>query len=299
MQISIFPEAKAHPKGKDEKVLNAKYVSKPHLPKTVDINDEADLVKYVTQYAWSPCVFSGHRNNDSFVSTDFMVIDVDNGLTIAEMEKRCEMMHLCHLILPSPSFTEEAQRFRVIFPLVESIYEKEVFDLTWAHLQELFPELDKQCSDYARFYYGSYEQHGVWGEGDFLAPIKPEREPLKLSYDKAYTYVPVEGYDDLAPLEKLYGKVPDMVPKRVDFFLKGASSGLPGEWIVSLNHFCFVTSLQGVEEEVIWDLIESLAPEPLDKRDNDTIKRAIKDGQRAKGEKDALSNQRSGKSTTI
>ena len=280
MQISIFPEAKPHPKSKDEKTYNARFVSKPNMPQTVDIINEADLVKYITSYAWSPTIFNSYRSNDAFVSTDFMVLDIDSGITIQETEKRCEGLGLCHLILPSPSFTETNHRFRIIFPLVESIYDKTTFDLTWQHLLKLFPELDNQCCDYARFYYASYEQHGVWGEGNFLKPVKPDPKPIKLEYDYNPDYIPVEGYNDLSILEKLYGVSPEVIPRRVDKFLKNAYTGLPGEWIVSLNHCCFTLALQGIVEEVIKDVIDSISPEPLDKRDNDTIRRAIKDGHR-------------------
>lgn len=282
MQISIFPKALAHPATKEDKVKNALYVSKPYHPQIVDVSSEDDLIKYVTSYAWSPSIFSEYRNNDGFISTDFMVLDIDQGLTIEQAEARCERLGLCHLILPSPSFTLEHHKFRLIFLLVETIYSKDVYDQTWQYLQSLFPEIDKQCCDYARFYYGSKADNGVWGEGDLLSPIKLDPKPLSIKYDKTTDYVPVEGYADLSILEKIYGKTPDKIPKRVDFFLKNAPNGLPGEWIVSLNHCCFTLALQGVEEAIIQDVIESLAPEPLDKRDLATMNRAIKDGSKSR-----------------
>lgn len=282
MKISIFPEVTPHPRSKEEKVANSKYASKPHLPKTVYPETDEQLISYITSYAWSPSVFTGYRNNDNFISTDFMVLDIDSGLSLNSAEKRCENLRLCHLILPSPSYSPENEKYRLIFPLVETISNREVFDLTWDYLYSLFPEIDKQCSDYARFYFASRQANGVWGDGDFLMPIKPVQKPVKFEYDYSQSFVPVEGYDDLSILEKLYGAVPENIPQRVDHFLKLAHTGLPGEWIVSLNHCCFTLALQGVKEEIIWDVVESLAPEELDKRDKSTAGKAIKDGAKAR-----------------
>lgn len=279
MQLSIFEKIKAHPVGAEEKDKEAK---KSRYSKTVTIVDENDLINFVTTYAWSPSVFSNNkRSNDNFISTDFMVLDIDKGLRIEAAEKRCENLGLCHLILPSPSFTEELHKFRIIFPVVETIVSKDVFDSTWNYLCELFPECDVQCKDYARFYFGSKLNEGVYGEGNLLVPVKLTN--LNDIYEQELSMnVVVKDYSDLEPLKIIYGDVPEKVPKRVDDFFKNAYTGIEGEWITTLNACVFSLGLQGIEEDRVWQAIEKAAPYELDRRDEYAIRRAYYDGKNAR-----------------
>lgn len=274
MRLSIFEKIKAHPANKLEKQIEAK---KSQVAKIVTIKDESDLIRYITSFAWSPSVFSDTRSNSNFVSTDFMVLDIDKDLRIEQAEKRCEELKLCHLILPSPSFTPELHKFRLVFPLVESISDKKVFDSTWEYLCELFPECDVQCKDYARFYFGSRIDNGVYGEGDLLVPVKPRN--IHLNYEQELSMnIEVKDYKDLEPLRIIYGEVPEKIPKRVDDFFKKAYTGLDGEWITTLNACVFSLGLQGIEESLVWQAVEKAAPDPLDKRDVYALERAYRDG---------------------
>jgi len=279
MKLSIYPKVNFLPKNKDEKALQSKLASNPNLPQIIEIGTEEDLINAVTSYGWSPSIFSGVRHNDNFVSTDFMSLDIDSGLRIEDAEKRVQSLGLACLCLPSPSHTQELHKFRLIFPMVRTILNREDFDATWDFLQNKFPELDTQCSDYARWYAPSKMEAGFWQDGDFLVPKKA----IKTTSDKLFNELQVEVPEDLKDVVKLlYGKDRDVIPEAVEFFLTNAHTGLSGLWINSLNSFCFSLALSGVDGTLIQEVVEKLAPEPLDNKDEYQIKKSIQDGRKAR-----------------
>jgi hypothetical protein len=209
-----------------------------------------------------------------------MSLDVDSGLTIEEAEVRIQKLGLACLCLPSPSFTPEFHKFRLILPLAKTILNKADFDATWNWLQEQFPELDAQCSDYARWYAPSKMEAGFWQDGEFLVPKKALAKK-EVAYDIKETQVEVpEGLGDIVKL--LYGKDREFIPEAVEFFLTNAHTGLSGLWINALNSCVFSLALSGVDATVIEEVIASISPDELDKKDFYQINRAIKDGTRAK-----------------
>ena len=280
MKLSIYPRVNFLPKNKDEKALQSKLASNPNLPQILEINTEEDLINAVTSYGWSPSIFSGVRHNDNFISTDFMSLDIDSGLRIEDAEKRVQSLGLACLCLPSPSHTQELHKFRLIFPMAKTILNPEDFDATWDFLQKQFPELDTQCSDYARWYAPSKMEDGFWQDGEFLVPKKaPQVQPSSFNLKETQVDVP----DDLAEIVKLlYGKERETIPEAVEFFLTNAHTGLSGLWINSLNSFCFSLALSGVDGTLIQEVVEKIAPSALDNKDTYQISRAIKDGTKAR-----------------
>ena len=246
----------------------------------MEIKTEEDLINAVTSYGWSPSIFSGVRHNDNFVSTDFMSLDIDSGLRIEDAEKRVQSLGLACLCLPSPSHTQEAHRFRLILPLAKTIFFPEDFDATWDFLQKQFPELDAQCSDYARWYAPSKMDDGFWQDGEFLVPKKaPQVQTNAQHYSETQVDVP----EELSEIVKLlYGKERDRIPESVEFFLTNAHTGLSGLWINALNSCVFSLALSGVDATIIEEVIRKIAPNELDNKDTYQIKRAIRDGTQAR-----------------
>jgi hypothetical protein len=278
MKLSIYPSTNFPVKNKQDKIRQGILASSPNLPKIVTADTEEELIEFVTTCAWSPSIFSGTRLDANFISTDFMTLDIDSGLTIPEVEKRVQKLGLACLCLPSPSFTPENHKFRLVFPLAKTIFSPEDFEATWDYLYKLFPEIDAQCSDTARYFCASNMTDGFWQDGDFLVPIKgtPE-EPVKYNMSETQVLVP-EEHSELVKF--IYGKARDKIPEPVEFFISNAHTGLPGLWINSLNSFCFSLALSGVDDIIIEEVVEKLAPEALDAKDQYQIKRAIRDGKR-------------------
>ena len=275
MKLSVYKKADYSAKSKEDKQALSRLASSPNIPETVQVNNIDSLISAVTSYAWSPSVFDGVRSNDNFVSTDFMAVDVDNGLTIEEAEKTVQKSGLSALCLPSSSHTPEAHRFRLVFPLAKTISSKRTFDDTWDYLLSLFPTLDPSCSDFARYYIRSSMEDGFYQDGDFLLPVENEVEKER---EYNMSDVQVEVTEDIAKtVEELYGKNRRTISESVAFFLKEAHTGLPGLWTNSLNSAVFSMALSGIDENSIWAICEQLAPLSLDKSDKYQITRSIRD----------------------
>lgn len=285
MKISIFPEAKSHPT-KEEKRVEAFKFSAPYLPEVVTIIDEQKLRDYVCNYAWSPAIFNGARKAENFVSCDFLVYDVDEGMTIDDADNILSSTNYCYTILPSPSHTSENHRFRIILPLAHSILDLETFDATWSKGAELFRTIDTSCSDSCRAYFASRDNDGFedFTKGrEFFVPVKAKVEaPVYGGFSPSSTAM-LSVTDDIKEVVKyLYGEERDKVPEAVDYFLKNAHTGLPGHWTNTLNRCAFSLSLSEVPEERIYEVLEKFCPEGgLDSKDLYQVKKAISDGQKA------------------
>ena len=286
MKLSIYPKANFVPANKEEKREMAFLASNPNIPEILEVNTDEELINAISSFAWSQSIFSGVRLDENFISADFMGIDVDNGLTIAQAEKRIQTLGLACLCLPSPSHTEEHNKFRLVFPLAKTILNHQDFDSTWDWLLEKFPELDKQCSDEARWYAPSKLGDGFWQDGLFLLPVKAKAPDQDLAVINQNL---VEVPEDLKEIvTMLYGKERDKFPEAVEFFLSNAHTGLSGLWTNSLNSCCFSLALSGVDDMLIEQVMEQVAPEPLTKIDNYQIKRACRDGKRKRSESEGL-----------
>jgi hypothetical protein len=278
MKLSIYKAANFPVKNKQDKIRQGILASAPDVPTIAEANNEEQLIELVTSYAWSPSIFSGTRLDANFISTDFMTLDIDSGMTIPQAEKKVQALGLCCLCLPSPSYSQEMHKFRLVFPLAKTIFSPDDFEATWDWLQKQFPELDAQCSDMARFYCASNMADGFWQDGEFLVPVKGKiEEPVKYNTLEHHVLVP-EGHSELVKF--IYGKAREKIPESVSFFIENAHTGIPGGWVNALNAFTFSLALSGVDAIIIEEVVEKLAPQPLDKVDSYQIKRAIRDGNR-------------------
>ena len=86
MKLSIFPKCKALP-SKEEKGSEARFTSKPYFPEVVEFTTDEDLIEIICNNAWSPSIFQEFRRQDGFLSTDLIVLDIDDKMTIPEAEK--------------------------------------------------------------------------------------------------------------------------------------------------------------------------------------------------------------------
>ncbi len=280
MRISIFPDVKPLPL-KNEKAKESKYASNPYLPEIAEVATDEELISLVTSFAWSPSIFKGARLKENFVSADFLVLDIDEGLSIQESEKRIENLGYTCLCVVTTSHTPENHRYRLILPLSRTISKIEEFEASILALMELFPESDKACKDCSRFFFSSTLDDGYWIEADLLTPT--EVAPPVKKYDRSDTSESIKVDLSIAEIVKeLYGEDREYIPEAVDFFMHHGSSGLPGNWNSSLNRCAFVLGLQNVSLEAVEDLVAFIAPEKLDKNDMFTISRSWKQGNEAR-----------------
>lgn len=210
-----------------------------------------------------------------------LTYDIDEGLTLEQAEEILSQSKLCALVLPSTSHTPEHHRFRVILPLARTITNADMYNQTWEKGAEIFGGvIDTQTRDLGRFYFGCRSDDGFWLEGDFFNPVTPKLEQSQ-SYTPSQTTM-ISVTDDLSQLvEQIYGEKREKIPEAVDFFLKNAHTGLQGKWTNSLNSFVFSLTLSGVDDSIIYQVCEELAPQKLDRKDEYQIKRSIRDGKAA------------------
>lgn len=276
MRISIFPGVLPHPANKTEK---SKEASKANNPVTVTINTDDELIKVITENVWSPFIFNKKRAASDCISTDFLVYDIDEGLTIDEAEKILEKEKLCCICLPSPSHTPEAHRFRIILPLAQPIKNASVYEATWKKGAELFKTVDDQCKDLARLFFACRLTDGFAQEGRLFEPVNELLNEPKKTYIKD-AMIPISDDIDQV-ISDLYGEKRHFVPESVDYFIKNAKTGLPGHWINTLNSTVFSLALSGVDEDLIWQFCQQYAPQELDSKDEYQIKKSIQDAKKA------------------
>ena len=119
---------------------------------------------------------------------------------------------------------------------------------------------------------------GFYQDGLFLLPVEIPHEP-EPEYNMSDVQIDVT--EDIEKIvEELYGKNRRTISEQVAFFLREAPTGLPGMWVNSLNSFCFSLALSGVDDSLIYDIVERLAPNELDKRDKYQITRSCRDGKK-------------------
>jgi len=279
MRLSIYPEVKPLP-SKSEKAKESKFASNPYLPEIAEVSTDEELLTLVTSFAYSPAIFKGSRSKENFVSTDFLVLDVDDGLRIEDAEKRILESGYACLCVATASHTEEQHRYRLLFPLSRTITKMADFEASILDLMEAFPESDPACKDASRFFFSGTTVEGFWIDGELLEPLTAP-EPIKSSYDSLdrTSSIPVDATLEQLVIET-YGELRSHIPEAVAFFMREAPTGLPGIWNSSLNKAVYILGLQNIEEEVVEDLIAHLAPYSLDKSDLNTIKRSWRDGQR-------------------
>lgn len=165
-----------------------------------------------------------------------------------------------------------------------TISKLEEFEASILDLMEAFPESDAACKDGSRFFFSCTQEDGFWLDGTLLEPT-PVAPVAKRDYDRPDTSESVKVDLSIAEIVKeLYAEDRDFIPEAVAFFLQNGSTGLPGNWNNSLNRCVFTLSLQNIEYDVVYELVEFIAPEPLSKSDIFTIKHSYKDGEKYRDE---------------
>ena len=184
LEISIFRKINRLPKDKEDKKVLSRFTGNPHLPEVYPSSDLETLVDAITNVGWSPFIFNGVKQQENFVKCDFLVLDIDENLTIDKAYSRVETQDFMTICLPTPSHTAETHRFRMIFPLAFSIDKKQVYKDTMKKLVGIFPEADPACiTDTARFYFPCKmsDEHGfIYYGSNFITPEPEKRLTVNL-----------------------------------------------------------------------------------------------------------------------
>lgn len=282
MKLSVFPKAKALPSSGEEKNKEAKFTAKPHYPEVKEFETEEKLVDLITNYCWSPFVFDGYRREDNFLSTDLLVFDIDQGMTLDDAFEVVQDLELTCLALPTTSHTEEHHKFRMLFPLAKTITNLDIYKATYAKYAEHFTT-DPACTDGARMYFGSTDDDGFFCDYDLLEPLKrvPKKQQ-KREYDHHDKIEVGESIEEI--VEHLYGEKRVKIPEGVAYFLENAPDNLEGEWYHRGNSFLFTCGLQGLDYEKITDVFYQLYPFEVTRQIKRSVDKIINEGYDAREE---------------
>lgn len=125
----------------------------------VEVTNFDELASIVTSKNYSCGVFkNNYRNMENFIKADAIALDFDGGVRIDEVVTRAN--EYIFGLFPTKSHRKikngkVADRFRLIFPLEETIDNKDDYYATYESLLDLFPEADPSCKDPSRQYFSS------------------------------------------------------------------------------------------------------------------------------------------------
>ena len=141
--------------------------------------------------AYSAHFKNNYRKSENFICSDFIAVDIDNGVQIEDILESEYIKKHCSFIYTTHSHTELAHRFRIVFLLEKTITKKE----NWKYaLRGIGQKLkgDPTIKDAARQFYGSskckiYKFNNILNEEELDEIILFGKQVKKDLYDKSIT----------------------------------------------------------------------------------------------------------------
>lgn len=104
---------------------------------------------------FSPAIYDGKRRKENYVGQQLIGLDFDNGVTFSEIKERAEHYRLSILFAYKTfSYTEQHEKFRVIFALTDVITDSFTGEVATAMFMKIFGECDMACKDSSRMFFG-------------------------------------------------------------------------------------------------------------------------------------------------
>jgi hypothetical protein len=108
-------------------------------------------------YNYSPIIWKNNsRSADNFICANGRMVDIDTGTTIQQAETLLKEHNLNYALITSRNHSDELNKFHILLPFSRKIYTVENYKAVANRIkEELFPALDTQTLDGARFMFGS------------------------------------------------------------------------------------------------------------------------------------------------
>lgn len=104
---------------------------------------------------FSPAAYDGKRRKENYIGQQLIGLDFDNGVTFDEIKERAEHYRLPILFAYKTfSYTEEHEKFRVIFALTDAITDSFTGETATAMFMKIFGDCDEACKDSSRMFFG-------------------------------------------------------------------------------------------------------------------------------------------------
>lgn len=153
----------------------------------------------IFDFDWSPSIFhSNYRTKANFISTELLVLDVDEGLSFDDAEKAFAKYK--YIIATTKSHQVEkngitCDRYRVILFLEAPITDSATYEATWQSIYNEFPFIDKACKDSSRFFYKCIGIRSYKEKGDLVKIVSAQPRKydntvhdMKGFYPSSYLY---------------------------------------------------------------------------------------------------------------
>ena len=108
-------------------------------------------------YAFAPALNSEHRIQENFVSHQLALVDIDSGMTIAELKEHPFYQLYGSGYYTTPSHTDTEPRFRILYRLPVAITEAETMRIIYEGLLAVHGSADISCKDPVRLFYGTVD----------------------------------------------------------------------------------------------------------------------------------------------
>jgi len=168
----------------------------------------SELETIFKSHNYSPIQWRGnYRDSDKFISATGFVVDIDDSKTIQEAESLLNQHKLNYALITSKSHSDDLHKFHILLPFNRKVYTTENYKAAAERIkQELFPDLDTNTLDAARFMYGSKddsvysskfsEKNFVVDEGKYISDAWNDDFEVKLSDSNVEVAVNVKIEDD-------------------------------------------------------------------------------------------------------
>jgi hypothetical protein len=118
----------------------------------------AELCDSVLSVSWSPILFSRDiRRAKNFEIAAVIGIDIDSGMTLIDgVNAASDYSHILATTKShrkAKSNSPACDRFRIIFPLSRPVTDNEYHAVLWHVKKTMYPAMDDQCIDSARFFF--------------------------------------------------------------------------------------------------------------------------------------------------
>jgi hypothetical protein len=108
-------------------------------------------------YAFAPALNTEHRIQENFVSHELALVDIDSGMTIAELKQHPFYQLYGSGYYTTPSHTDTEPRFRILYRLPVAITEAETMRVIYEGLLAVHGSADISCKDAVRLFYGTVD----------------------------------------------------------------------------------------------------------------------------------------------
>jgi hypothetical protein len=108
-------------------------------------------------YAFAPALNSDHRIQQTFISHELALVDIDSGMTLEELQEFPFYQMYGSGYYTTPSHTDAEPRFRILYRLPVAITDPEIMRVIYEGLLAVHGEADISCKDPVRLFYGTVD----------------------------------------------------------------------------------------------------------------------------------------------